>query len=95
MRYAKAYINQFLALPNASSEISMLDNYEVVTPFNTLWSYNVAHNCDHATFNVDCCYVILQHLLRISTSTKAPILKYRFPQAGTEDCHFCVVFVAR
>jgi len=32
-----------------------LDTSHIVTPINPLWSHNVAHNCDHATFNVDCC----------------------------------------
>jgi len=40
----------------------MLDISQIVTPFNTLWSHNVGHNCDHATFNVDCSYYILQQL---------------------------------
>jgi hypothetical protein len=22
-------------------------------PLNVLWSHNIAHNCDHATFNID------------------------------------------
>jgi len=43
----------------------MLDTSQIVRPFNALWSHNVAHNCDHVTFNVDSCYDILQHLLRI------------------------------
>jgi hypothetical protein len=51
----------------------MLDTTQNVTPFNILWSHNVAHNCDHATFNVDCCYDILQHLLRICMSTKVSV----------------------
>jgi hypothetical protein len=49
----------------------MLDTSRMVTPFNVLWSHNVAHSCNHATFNVVCCYDILQHLLRICMSTKA------------------------
>jgi len=48
----------------------MLDTSQIVTPFNALWSHNVAHSCDHATFSVDCCYDILQHLLRICMFTK-------------------------
>jgi len=48
--------------------IGMLDTAQIVRPFNTLWSHNVAHSCDHVTFNVDCCYDILQHLLRIRMS---------------------------
>jgi hypothetical protein len=48
----------------------MLETSHLVTPYNALWSRNVAHNCDHATFNVDCCYHILQHLLLICMSTK-------------------------
>jgi len=49
----------------------MLDTSQIVTPFNVLWSHNVAHSCDHATFNVDCFYDILQHLLHICMSSKA------------------------
>jgi hypothetical protein len=49
----------------------MLDTSQIVTQFNPLWSHNFAHNCDYATFNADCCYDILQHLLHICTSTKA------------------------
>jgi hypothetical protein len=41
-----------------------------------LYSLNIAHNCDHATFNVDCCYDIFQHLLRICMSSKESILKF-------------------
>jgi hypothetical protein len=51
----------------------MLDTSQIVTPFNLLWSHNVAHNCDHATRNVDCCYDILQHLLRVCTKTKTSV----------------------
>jgi hypothetical protein len=51
----------------------MLDTSHLVTPFNALLSQNVAHNYDHATFNVDCCYHILQHLLFICMSTKASV----------------------
>jgi hypothetical protein len=40
----------------------MLDTAQLITPFNVLWSHNVAHNYDHATFNVDGCYDILQQL---------------------------------
>jgi len=43
----------------------MLDTSQIVTPFNPLWSHNVAHSCDHATYNVGCYYGIFQHLLRI------------------------------
>jgi hypothetical protein len=42
------------------------NNYKI----NPLWSHNVIHICDHATFNVNCCYDILQHLLRICMSNK-------------------------
>jgi len=49
----------------------MLETSQIVVPFNPLWSHNAAHNCDHATFNIDCCYYNLQHLLRICMSTKA------------------------
>jgi len=48
----------------------MLNTSQIVTPFNALWSHNVAHSCDHATFNIDCCYDILQQLLRSCMSTK-------------------------
>ena len=48
---------------------------------NSPWSHNVVHTCDHATFNVDCCYDILQHLLRIcmSTNTSVKFLVIRNP----------------
>jgi len=36
----------------------MIDTSQIVTPFNALWSHNVVHNFEHATFNVDCCYYI-------------------------------------
>jgi hypothetical protein len=51
----------------------MLDTYQTVTPFNVLRSHNVAHSCDRATFNVDCCYGILQHLLLIYMASKASV----------------------
>ena len=51
----------------------MLDTYQIHIPFNLLWSHNVAHNCDYATSNVECCYDILQHLLRICMPTKASV----------------------
>ena len=51
----------------------MLDTSQVVTPFSPLWSHNVAHNCDHANFNADVCYNILQHLLHICMCTKASV----------------------
>jgi len=51
----------------------MLDTSQIITPFNPLLSHNVAHNCDHATFTVYCCYDLLQHLLRICMSTKASV----------------------
>jgi hypothetical protein len=49
----------------------ILDTYEyqIVTPFNPQWSQNVSHNYDNDTFTVDCCYDILQHLLRICMPT--------------------------
>jgi hypothetical protein len=56
---------------------AMLDTAHTVTPFNVLWSHNAAHSCDRATFNVDCCYGILQHLLRICMYTKAVFLNRR------------------
>jgi hypothetical protein len=45
------------------------------TQLHPLWSYNVAHSCDHATFNVrvDCCCGILQQLLRICMLTKGSV----------------------
>jgi hypothetical protein len=43
-------------------KFGMLDASHLVTPFNALWSHNVAHNCDHATFNVDFFQLILHHL---------------------------------
>ena len=51
----------------------MLYTTQIKTPFNPLWSHNVVHNCDHATFNVECCYDILQHSLRICMPTKASV----------------------
>jgi len=51
----------------------MLDTSQIVTSFNPLWSHNVAHSCDKFTFNVACCYDILQHLLRVCLSTKASV----------------------
>ena len=51
----------------------MLEISQIVKPFNPQWSQNVAHNCDHATFSVDCCYDILQHLLRTCMSTEASV----------------------
>jgi len=49
----------------------MMDTSQIVTPFNALWSHNVVHNCDQATFITDCCYYILQQLLGSYMSTKA------------------------
>jgi len=43
----------------------ILDTSQIIGPFNALWSHNVVHNCDYVSFNVDCCYDILQHLLCI------------------------------
>jgi len=43
----------------------ILDTYQIVTPFNALWSHNVAHKYDYDIFNVDCRYDILQYILRI------------------------------
>jgi hypothetical protein len=51
----------------------MLDTYQIYVPFNLMWSHCVAHNCDHATLNVDCCYDIFQLLLRICLPTKASV----------------------
>ena len=56
-------------------------------------SHNIAHNCDNATFNVNCFYDIFQHLLRIFMSTKASILKFGIPPADTEVCLFIVLFL--
>jgi hypothetical protein len=53
---------------------AMLDTAHTVTLFNVLRSHNVAHSCDRDTFNVDCCYGILLHLLRIDMSTKASVI---------------------
>jgi len=50
-----------------------MDISQIFKTFNPLSSHNAAHNCDHATFNVDCCYDILQHLLRICVSTAASV----------------------
>ena len=58
-----------------------------------LYSHNIAHNCDNATFNVNCFYDIFQHLLRIFMSTKASILKFGIPPADTEVCLFIVLFL--
>jgi hypothetical protein len=55
----------------------MPDTSQPVTPFNVLRSHNVPHNYDHATFNLDCCYDTLQHLLCICMSTKVSV-KFRF-----------------
>ena len=33
----------------------MLYTTQIITLFNALWSHKVAHNSDHAIFNVDCC----------------------------------------
>ena len=60
-----------------------------------LYSLNIAHNCDHATFNVDCCYDIFQLLLRICMSSKESILKFRIPSADTEVCLFRVLFIVK
>jgi hypothetical protein len=51
----------------------MLGTSQIVTPFNALWSHNVVHSCDQATFTLDCCYDVLQQLLRICISTKASV----------------------
>jgi hypothetical protein len=51
----------------------ILDTSQIVTPFHALWSHNVSHNCEHATFNVDCCYGNLQQLLLICMCTKASV----------------------
>jgi len=64
----------------------MLDTSQVVTPFNALWSHNVAHNCDQATFTVDCCYDILQQLLHICMSTKASVIFQALIQTTSSTC---------
>jgi hypothetical protein len=64
----------------------MLDTYHINIPFNLLWSHNVAHNCDHATFNVDCCYDILQYLLRICMSIKASVKFQAYHHSTTSTC---------
>ena len=56
----------------------MLDTSQMVTPFKPLCSHKVAHNYDHATFNVDCCSDILWHLLLISMYIKASV-KFHAP----------------
>ena len=62
----------------------MLDTSQIVTPFNPHWSHNVAHNCDHANLNVDCCYDILQHLLLICMTTRNfSGIWYKFNAEGT------------
>jgi hypothetical protein len=68
---------------------------QVITYPGAFYSHNIAHNCDHATFSVDCCYDIFQHLLRIFMSTKASILKFRIPPADTEVCLFLVLFLVK
>ena len=60
-----------------------------------LYSYNIAQNCDHATFNVNCFYDIFQHLLRIFMSTKTSKLKFRIPPSDTEVCIFRVLFLLK
>jgi len=64
----------------------MLDTYQFDTPFNLLWSHNVAHNCNHDTLNVDYCYYILQHLLRICLRTKAYVKFQAKPHPTTSTC---------
>jgi hypothetical protein len=49
----------------------MLDTALIFTPFNPLLSHNVVHKCEHATFNVDCCYGILQLCVYVSMPIKA------------------------
>ena len=51
----------------------MLDTSQIATLFIPLSSHNFANNCEHASFNVDCCYDILQHLFRICMSTKSSV----------------------
>ena len=64
----------------------MMDTSHIVTPFNALLSHNVSHNCDHATFSVDCCYDILQHLLRICMSTKASVIFQAIHHSTSPTC---------
>ena len=63
----------------------MLDTSQIITPFSPLWSHNVAHNCDQATFKVDCCY-ILQHLLRVCMSTKTSVKFQAIRQPTSTTC---------
>jgi hypothetical protein len=67
----------------------MLDTSQIVTPFNPLSLQNVAQNCDHTTFNVDCCYGILQYLLCICKSTKATV---KFRAYITQYLQLTVIF---
>jgi len=53
--------------------LGILDTYQIDITFNLLWSHNDAHNCDPATFNVDCCYDILQHLSHTCMSIEASV----------------------
>ena len=54
----------------ARCDISHLGHIKIVIKCNALCSHNFAHNCDHATFNVDCCYDIMQQLLHTCMSRK-------------------------
>jgi hypothetical protein len=48
----------------------MLDTSNIFSPSTPLWSHNIFQNCDHASFNIDCFYGILQNLLRVCMTTK-------------------------
>ena len=67
-------------------QFGMLDTYKLVKPFNSLQSQNVAHNCDHATFTVGCCYDIFQHLLRICMSTETSVIFQAIHQHTISTC---------
>jgi len=51
----------------------LLDTCQIVTPFNPLRSHNVAQNSGPVAFHLDCCYNILQHLLRICMPIEASV----------------------
>jgi len=41
----------------------ILDTSQIVKMVNAFCSLDLTHNCVHSTYNVDCCYDILEHLL--------------------------------
>jgi hypothetical protein len=73
----------------------ILETSQIVTPFNPLWSHNVAHNCDHGTFNVDRYYDILQHLLRICMSSKATVKFQAIHRLTSSTCRDILRLVTR